>query len=133
MITRTRIKKALESALDEKDPMNKKRQRKSITWPMAKFRHTIAFIADMPQVTDVHFEFTEEDIKNELTTAVFKTNDRTIRLIYDYKEDMVECFAIGKDLDAVKKFIHVTETLDFVREYFPVKKRVVVIKKKDSV
>lgn len=130
MITRTKIKRALESALDEKDPMNKKRQRKIITWPMAKFRHTIAFIADMPQVMDVHFEFTEDDIKNELTTAVFKTNERTIRLIYDYKTDVVEAFCIGKDIDAVKKFIHVTEVLDFVREYFPVKKRVVVVKKK---
>lgn len=133
MITRTRIKKALESALDEKDPMNKKRQRKVITWPMAKFRHTIAFIADMPQVTDVHFEFTEEDIKNELTTAVFKTSDRTIRLTYDYKDDVVDCFAIGNDLDAVKKIVNLTEVLDFVREYFPIKKRVVVVRKKETV
>ena len=109
MITRTRIKRALESALDEKDPMNKKRQRKIITWPMAKFRHTIAFIADMPQVTDVHFEFTEDDIKNELTTAVFKTNERTIRLIYDYKTDVVEAFCIGKDIDATQKAIDALE------------------------
>ena len=130
MITRTRIKKALESALDEKDPKNRKHHRSVITWSMARFRHTIAFVADMPQVTDVHFEFSDEAIKNKLTTAVFKTVDRTIRLVYDYKTDTVRCFAIGKDLDAVNKTVPLTETLDFVREYFPVKKRVIVVKKK---
>lgn len=130
MITRTKIKEALEKALDEKNPKKKNGVRTIINWPMVNFRHEIKWIADLPQVMDVHFEFTEEDIKNELTTAVFKTNDRTIRLIYDYKEDMVECFAIGKDLDAVKKLLNVHEVMDFVKEYFPAKKRVVVVKKK---
>ena len=133
MITRTKIKEALEKALDEKNPKKKNGVRTIINWPMVNFRHEITWSADLPQVMDVHFEFTEEDIKNELTTAVFKTNDRTIRLIYDYKEDMVECFAIGNDLDAVKKFVNVHEVMDFVKEYFPAKKRVVVIKKKESV
>ena len=133
MITRTKIKEALEKALDEKNPKKKNGVRTIINWPMVNFRHEIKWIADLPQVMDVHFEFTEEDIKNKLTTAVFKTNDRTIRLIYDYKEDMVECFAIGKDLDAVKKFVNVHEVMNFVKEYFPAKKRVVVIKKKEVV
>ena len=133
MITRTKIKEALEKALDEKNPKKKNGVRTIINWPMVNFRHEIKQVADLPQVMEVHFEFTEEDIKNELTTAVFKTNDRTIRLIYDYKDDMVECFAIGNDLDAVKKFVNVHEVMDFVKEYFPVKRRVVVIKKKEIV
>ena len=133
MITRTKIKEALEKALDEKNSKKKNGVRTIINWPMVNFRHEIKHVADLPQVMDVHFEFTEEDIKNKLTTAVFKTNDRTIRLIYDYKEDMVECFAIGNDLDAVKKFVNVHEVMNFVKEYFPAKKRVVVIKKKEVV
>lgn len=130
MITRTKIKKALEIELDKKSPKNRNGKRTLINWPMANFRHEIKHVAELPQVTEVFFEFTEEDIKNKLTTAVFKTNDRTIRLIYDYKEDVVECFAIGKDLDAVKRFVNVHDVMDFVKEYFPVKKRVVVIKKR---
>ena len=88
MITKTRIRKSLRKALDEKDPKING-HRKFIKWPMATFRHEIAHIAELPQVMDVHFEFTEADIKNRLTTAVFKTNERTIRLIYDYKTDVV--------------------------------------------
>lgn len=130
MITRTKIKKALETELDKKSPKNRNGKRTLINWPMANFRHEIKHVAELPQVTEVFFEFTEEDIKNKLTTAVFKTNDRTIRLIYDYKEDVVECFAIGKDLDAVKRFVNVHDVMDFIKEYFPVKKRVVVIKKR---
>ena len=133
MITRTRIKAALEKALDEKNPKKRNGRRTIINWPMVNFRHEIKHVAELPQVKEVFFEFTEEDIKNQLTTAVFKTNDRTIRLIYDYKTDVVECFAIGNDLDAVKKFLNVHEVMDFVKEYFPAKKRVVVIKKKESV
>ena len=130
MITRTKIKKALETELDKKSPKNRNGKRTLINWPMANFRHEIKHVAELPQVTEVFFEFTEEDIKNKLTTAVFKTNDRTIRLIYDYKEDVVECFAIGKDLDAVKRFVNVHDVMDFIKEYFPVKKRVVVLKKR---
>lgn len=133
MITRTKIKEALEKALDEKNPKKKNGVRTIINWPMVTFRHEIKHVSELPQVMEVFFEFTEEDIKNELTTAVFKTNDRTIRLIYDYKTDVVECFAIGKDLDAVKKFLNVHEIMDFIKEYFPVKRRVVVVKKKETV
>lgn len=130
MITKTKIKRALEKALDEKNPKKRNGRRTIINWPMANFRHEIKHVAELPQVIDVFFEFTEEDIKNQLTTAVFKTNDRTIRLIYDYRKDIVECFAIGNDLDAVKTFKNVHEVMDFIKEYFPVKKRVVVITKR---
>lgn len=133
MITRTRIKVALEKALDEKSPKKRNGRRTIINWPMVNFRHEIKHVAELPHVKEVFFEFTEEDIKNQLTTAVFKTSDRTIRLIYDYKTDIVECSAIGNDLDLVKKFVNVHEVMDFVKEYFPAKKRVVVIKKKESV
>ena len=128
MITRNKIKKALQKALDEKDP-KVNHVRTVINWPMVNFRHAITSIADLPQVMEVRFEFTDEDIKNELTTAWFKTMDRSIRLIDDYKTEKVECMCIGKDIDVVRSFCDVHDIMEFVTEYFP-KKKVVIVRKK---
>ena len=58
------------------------------------------------------------------------TETRTIKLTYDYKSSVVECFCIGRDIDAVRKIMRVDDFTDFVREYFPAKRRVVVVRKK---
>ena len=130
MISNTRIRKEMEKALDLKSPLNESRERTLINWPMKDFRHALMTITNMQQIKSISFEFTDEDIKNELTTAVLKTETRTIKLTYDYKSSVVECFCIGRDIDAVRKIVNVRDMPDFVREYFPNKKRVVIVRKK---
>ena len=131
MISRTKLKIALEKALDEKSPKDENNERHIITYPMKDFRHALKPIADdFKQIVSCSFEFTDEDIKNELTTCVLKNPHRTIKLTYDYKSNVVECFCIGKDIDAVRKIVRLDEMYDFVKEYFPVIKRVVVVRKK---
>ena len=131
MISKTKIRCALNKALDEKSPKDANGFRELIHYPMIEFRKKLHEIpSEFPQIIDVHFEFTEEDIKNELTTCVFKTTRRTMKLTYDYKSSMVECFCIGSDIDAVRKIVRLEEIKDFIKEYFPVVKRVVVVKKK---
>ena len=130
MISNTKIRKQLEKALDIKSPLNVNRERTLINWPMKDFRHKLMTITDMPQIQSISFEFTDEDIKNQLTTAVLKSETRTIKLTYDYKSSVVECFCIGRDIDAVRKIMRVDDFTDFVREYFPAKRRVVVVRKK---
>lgn len=130
MISNTKIRKQLEKALEIKSPLNINKERTLINWPMKDFRHALMTLTDMSQIQTISFEFTDEDIKNELTTAVLKTETRTIKLTYDYKSSVVECFCIGRDIDAVRKIVDVRAMSDFVREYFPTKKRVVVVRKK---
>lgn len=125
MVSRNKIRVALTTALDEIDP-----ERKVINWRMVEFRHELKKASDIPGITKVWFEFTEADIKNELTVAVFENTDRTLRLIYDYKTEKVECLGSGKDIESGNKFFDVHEFMDFVKEFFPVKKRVIVIRKK---
>lgn len=131
MIARNKIKWALKFALDAKDPKDENKERHIITWPMVNFRHAIKPIADLQPVKEVSFVFSEEDIQKQLTTAIFKTTDRTIRFVYDYHTDTVDCIAIGKDLDPVKRTINVNEVVDFAKEFFPIKKRIVIVKKRN--
>jgi len=130
MISNTKIRKEMEKVLNIKSPLNANHERTLINWPMRDFRHALMTLTDMPQIMSVSFEFTDEDIKNELTTAILKTESRTIKLTYDYKSSVVECFCIGRDIDAVRKIVNIREMADFVREYFPAKKRIVVVRKK---
>lgn len=129
MVTKNKIRKALQKALDEKDPIQNG-ERKIINWPMVKFRHQLKIATEIPQIMSVSFEFTDEEIKNQLTTVILKSSSRTIRETYDYKTDKVECFCIGSDTDAIRQTLDVSECVDFIRQNFPVKKRVVVLRRK---
>lgn len=128
-MTKTAIRNALKTVLDQKDPEDKHGKRKVITWPMADFRRQIRRAAEINSIKDVSFEFTQEQIEKQLTTAIIKTDSRTIKLSYDYKTDSVDCFCVGKDLDPIRTVINVSKCSDFIRQYAPPKKRIVIRRK----
>ena len=130
MITRPQMKKTLRKLLDELDPKDENGIRHTINWPMTNFRHAIMPAADMPHITDISWKFSKEDILAKNTTAILKTDSRMIKLCYHYQSETVDCLCIGKDIDPVKKTVKTGECMDFIKEYFPAKKRVVIVRKK---
>ena len=134
MISKTKINKALHRALEAADP-NKAQWpecvRERITYPMVNFRHKLwEFPQSFPAIESVSFDFCEENIVKQLTVAVFKTATRRIRLSYDYKTDMVACFCVGKDCDAINKNVPVSELVEGIKEFFPAKRVIRIVRKK---
>ena len=130
MISRSKVRKALQIALDEKDPVVKG-ERAIINYPMAKFRHAIFPMCEKyKQIENVSYDFSDEYIKNKLTSVIFRTAARRIRLTYDYKTDRIECICIGKDCDVMKKTSTPQTIVEDVREFFSVVKKVIRIKKR---
>ena len=129
MVSKSKQKRALQAALDAKDPMREDKTRAVINYPMVKFRHALMECADIPQIMDIHWEFPDDKVKQQLTTACLKSESRTIRMTYDYKTDLVVCMCIGKDMDIVRKTLPVLQIRSFITEYFPKKKLVIKIKK----
>ena len=132
MISRTKIRKALSDAIEAADPNKGDLQhiiRERITYPMKNFRHKLWLIADEFKIIDsIAFDFSEENIGNQLTVAVFKTATRRIRLSYNYKTDIVDCFVIGKDCDGINKTIPIDNLVEEMRLFIPARK-IVRIKK----
>lgn len=129
MLTRRLVRKALDEELDYKDPKKDGHNHPVINWPMKDFRHELFnLVKKYHQFKEIKFQFTKADIENELTTAILKTNNKTLRLVYDHNSQVVECFCIGTELEPVRKIVPIYKMDDFVSEYFPIK-RVVVIKK----
>ena len=134
-ITRSKFRKALEAAIEAADPnmaQPPQCKRKRITYPMKNFRHKLWLFADeYKQIESVSFDFSEENIVNQLTVAVLVTEKRRIRLAYDYKTETVDCRCIGADCDAMQKTVKVDDLVESVREFFPPKKIVRIVRKKN--
>lgn len=128
-----RMKEALRHALDKADPnlaQYPEIKRARINWPMKPFTDELKkVVTELKQFRSVVFEFTEEQIKSQLTTCILKAETFRLRLSFDYKTGTVSCFCVGKDFDGVAKDFPVTDLVETVRELMP-KRKVVVIKKK---
>ena len=134
MIGRTRIAKALTEALDAVDPNQAKYpeiKRKRITYPMCNFTHALKDAAsEYKQIEGVSFQFPEEAIEKGQTTCVFKLAERIIRLTYDFHDDSVIAFCVGKNYEGAKDF-KVSELVEEIRDFFPKDEpKKVVIRKK---
>ena len=134
MIGRTRISKALTEALDAVDPNKAKYpeiKRERITYPMCKFTHALKDAAsEYEQIEGVSFQFPDEAVERGQTTCVFKLAERRIRLTYDFHDDSVVAFCVGKNYEAAKDF-KVSELVEEIREFFPKEEhRKVIVKKK---
>lgn len=134
MFSKTKQKRALTAVLDRVNPDKEADgfTRTVINWSMYNFRHALFDCADIPTLISVSFEFTDEKIKKQLTTAILKSETRTIRMVYDYRTDEVSCSCIGKDLDMVKEVINVNDLKPFVTKYLVPKKKVVIVRKKNA-
>lgn len=128
-----RMKEALRHALDKADPnlaQYPEIKRARINWPMKPFTDELKkVVTEFKQFRSVVFEFTEEQIKSQLTTCILKTETFRLRLSFDYKTGTVSCFCVGKDFDGMAEDFSVTKLVETVREIMP-KKKVVIIKRK---
>lgn len=129
-----KMKGALRHALDKADPNLAEYpeiKRARINWPMKPFVDELKkVVTEFKQFRTVVFEFTEEQIKSQLTTCILKTETFRLRLSFDYKTNTVSCFCVGKDFDGVTKEFPVTELIETVRELMPKRRVVKIIRKR---
>lgn len=132
MLSFTKVKNALRETLDIVAPETEHRYRPKVHYPMAVFRHTLREIVNTyPQITAVSFEFPEEAIKNELTTCIFRTEKRRIKLVSNHKTNTVDYLVMGSDLDPIKGSVNVSELLTQFKEFVPpIPKRVIKVVRK---
>ena len=129
-----RMKEALRHALDKADPnlaQYPEIKRARINWPMKPFTDELKkVVTEFKQFRSIVFEFTEEQIKAQITTCILKTETFRLRLSFDYKTNTVACFCIGKDFDGMAKDFPVTDLIESVREFMPKKRVVKIVRKK---
>ncbi len=129
-----KMKTELRNALDKADPnltQYPEIKRARINWTMKPFTDEMKkVVGEFRQFREIKWEFTEEQIKAELTTCHLKSEALRIRLAYSHKDNSVAFFCIGKNIDGVAKDIPLSQLCDEIRVFFP--KRKIIIKRKKA-